>query len=103
MSTTITTPIACTLAPSAFRDRIDRIKVLAAKSLRGHHRDGLALNLTYEPDVAAEIRELVRGERECCSFLRFDLQEGDDAVRLTITAPPGARDAAEELFAHFVS
>lgn len=44
---------------------------------------------------------LGRREGACCGFLRFDVRESAGAVRLTITAPPAAQDAADELFAHF--
>jgi hypothetical protein len=54
-----TAPIACTLAPDAFRDRASWIRDLTRRSLRSHRRDGVALHLLYEPDAAAEIRELV--------------------------------------------
>jgi hypothetical protein len=101
-SATATVPIACTLIPDAFRDRVGWIEELTATSLREHRRDGLALHLTYDPGAAAQVRELVRRERECCGFLRFDLREDADTVRLTIVAPPEAREAAGELFDHFV-
>jgi small multidrug resistance family-3 protein len=101
-SATTTVPIACTLIPDAFMDRVGWIKELTATSLREHRRDGLALHLIYDPGAAAQVRELVRQERECCGFLRFDLREDADTVRLTIIAPPEAREAAGELFDHFV-
>jgi hypothetical protein len=101
-SVTTTVPIACTLIPDAFRERVGWIRELAATSLREHRRDGLALHLTYDPGAAARVRELVRQEQECCGFLRFDVREDADAVRLTIVAPPEAREAAGELFDHFV-
>jgi hypothetical protein len=101
-ATTITAPIACTLIPEAYRDRVAWIGKLTATSLRSHRRDDLVLHLTYDPGAAVMVRELVRRERGCCGFLRFDMQEDADAVHLTIVAPPEARDAADELFDHFV-
>ena len=44
-----------------------------------------------------------RREQACCGFLRFDVRENAAAIRLTITAPPEAQSAADELFAHFVA
>jgi hypothetical protein len=96
-------PIACALAPRDFKDRVGWIRDLSAKSLRRHRRDGLTLELTYDRGAAADVHEFVRRERACCGFLRFDVRETADAVHLTITAPPEAQSAADELFAHFVA
>ena len=103
MMTTETEPIACTLAPGDFKERVGWIRELSAKSLRSYHRDGLMLELTYDRRAAADVHEFVRREQACCSFLRFDVRESADAVHLTITAPPEAQNAADELFAPFVA
>ena len=79
------------------------IRELSAKSLRSHRRDGLMLELTYDRSAAADVHEFVRREQACCGFLRFDVRESADAVHLTITAPPEAESAADDLFAHFVA
>jgi hypothetical protein len=102
MTNTGSEPIACKLGPGDFKDRVGWIRELSAKSLRGHRRDGLTLELTYDSGAAADVRELVRREQACCGFLRFDLRESADAVHLTITAPPEAQGAAADLFALFV-
>jgi hypothetical protein len=96
-------PIACTLGPGDFKDRVGWIRELSAKSLRSHRRDGLVLELTYDRSAAADVHEFVRREQACCGFLRFDVRESADAVHLTITAPPEAESAADDLFAHFVA
>jgi hypothetical protein len=61
------------------------------------------LELTYDRSAAADVHEFVRREQACCGFLRFDVRESADAVHLTITAPPEAESAADELFAHFAA
>jgi hypothetical protein len=61
------------------------------------------LGLTYDRCAAAAVHEFVRREQACCGFLRFDVRESADAVRLTITAPPEARSSADDLLAHFVA
>jgi hypothetical protein len=103
MSDSDTTPIACSLAPGRFADRVAWIARLNARALRDHRRDGSTLHLTYDRCAAAELREFVRRERSCCGFLRFDIDETADAIRLAIAAPPEARGAADELFAYFVA
>ena len=96
-------PIACTLGSGDFKDRIGWIRELSAKSLQSHRRDGLMLELTYDTSAAADVHDLVRREKACCGFLHFDVHESADAVHLTITAPPEAQSAADELFGYFVA
>jgi hypothetical protein len=103
MTTTESQPIACTLGAADFKVRVGWIRGLSAKSLRSHHSNGLMLELTYDRCAAADVHEFVRREQACCGFLRFDVRESADAVHLTITAPPEAQGAADELFAHFVA
>lgn len=103
MTSTESEPIACMLSVGDFEDRLGWIRELSAKALRSHRRDGLMLELTYDRSAAADVQEFVRRERACCGFLRFDLRESADAVHLTITAPPEAESAADDLFAHFVA
>ena len=64
-------PIACTLAPDDYKQRVARIHNLAARSLRAARRDDLRLVLTYAPEAAMEVRALVREEQACCAFLRI--------------------------------
>jgi hypothetical protein len=94
-------PIACTLDAGDFKARTARIEALASRHLRGVSRNPLSIELTYASEALPELRDLVREETECCAFLDFELAESSDAIRLTITAPEAARDAAETLFAHF--
>jgi hypothetical protein len=79
------------------------IAELARDGLKEHHRDGLALHLTYTRVAAGRVRKMVRRERACCAFLAFDVREDGDAVRLTVTAPEEAREAADMLFERFVA
>lgn len=95
-------PIACTLAPGAFKDRIEWINALARDALRSHERRDLVLDLRYAPEARDRVREMVRNEQACCSFLTFDLREEPSQIRLVITAPEAAREAADMLFQQFV-
>lgn len=49
------------------------------------------------------MRELIRREQQCCAFLEFELHAEDDIVRLVVTAPEEAREAAELVFEPFQS
>jgi hypothetical protein len=103
MTMTEAPPIACTLAPAAYKDRMASIAALTREALRSHQRRGLVLDLRYAPDARERVREFVRNEQACCAFLRFDLREAPDEIRLTITAPKTAREAAGALFGQFVA
>jgi hypothetical protein len=76
---------------------------LTRDALRSHERQDLVLDLRYAPEAADRVREMVRKEQECCSFLTFAIREGLDEIRVTITAPEAARKAADELFERFVA
>jgi hypothetical protein len=96
-------PIACTLTPADLDSRLAWIAGLTRDALCEHRRDDLVLQLTYAPEAACRVREMVRREQACCGFLAFDLREEPDAVRLILTAPEDARAAADALFQQFVA
>ena len=95
-------PIACTLQPGDYRERLAWIAGLARDGLLGVSRDDLRLELRYAREVADRVREMVRKEQTCCAFLDFELAESDTGVQLTITAPERARDVADAMFEQFV-
>jgi hypothetical protein len=94
-------PIACTLGPGDFRQRLAWIADLNRDALRDQRRDGLRLELTYAPAALDRVREMVARERDCCAFLTFDLQQEADAIRLVIEAPEDACDALDAVFEPF--
>ena len=96
-------PIACTLGAGDFQTRIAWIAALNARALRSHRRDDLVLHLTYAPDADAEVREMIAKEQACCAFLNFAIREDAAGLRLMITAPESAREAAELVFEPFVT
>jgi hypothetical protein len=96
-------PIACTLGVGDLASRLAAIAKLNLRALRSHRRDGLRLELAYAPEARDAIVEIVRLEQSCCAFLKFEVREGADAVRVIIEAPETARQAAETVFAPFVS
>ncbi len=81
-----------------FKNRAAWIRGIAERHLK---RSPLTLLLVYGKAAAADLREMVRRERECCAFLRFELAEDEDEVCLLITAPEAARETASFLFDHF--
>ncbi|MEX1061323.1 MAG: hypothetical protein WED13_09930 [Methyloceanibacter sp.] len=97
------TPIACTLDIGGFKERLAWIAELNRDALRGHKQDGLVLQLRYDAKAADRVKDMVRREKQCCAFLRFDVRHEGDDVLLSITAPEEARVASETLFEQFVS
>lgn len=96
-------PIVCTLDVGDFKERLAWIANLNRGALLGSRRDDLRLELTYAPYALKDVREMVRREQQCCAFLGFDLLVEDDAIRLVVTAPEEAREAAELVFEPFQS
>jgi hypothetical protein len=101
--TSQTRPIACTLTGGNFQERLMWIAELTRDDLQSYERNDLVLDLKYAPEAAERVREMVRKEKDCCAFLNFNLREDHREVRLTITAPEGAREAANVLFQQFVA
>lgn len=96
-------PIACTLAPAEYKDRLVSISALNRDALRNHQRRDLVLQLNYTIEARERVQAMVRNEQSCCAFLAFDLREVGNEVRLTVTAPERAREAADALFQQFVT
>jgi hypothetical protein len=95
-------PLACCLSACEYQDRIAWIAGLTRRALLHHSRADLALSLSYTPEAVADVRKMVEQERICCAFLKFELDEEPDAIRVTITAPEAARDSASMLFQQFL-
>ena len=96
-------PIACTLAPGAFKDRLAWMAALNKDALRKYARRDLVLELSYALEARERVHEMVRNEQACCTFLAFELHETGNEIRLTVTAPERAREAADALFEQFVA
>jgi hypothetical protein len=103
MTATEALPVACTLAPGEYKNRLEGIRALNKDALRSHERRDLVLQLHYAPDARDRVREMVRKEQTCCAFLTFDVREASDDIRVTITAPAQAREAAHMLFEQLVA
>jgi len=95
-------PIACTLGAGDYKQRLASIGTLNQEALLSHSRHDLNLLLIYTVDAAHRVRQMVREEQECCSFLNFDLDQGAEEIQLTITLPERAREAADDIFGQFL-
>ena len=97
------TPIACTLQPGDYQQRLALIAEVARSGLLATSRRDLRLELRYALHMADRVRELVDKEQVCCAFLDFELTQTGEDVRLAITVPERARDVADALFEPFVT
>lgn len=95
-------PIACTLAQQAYQDRLTWIAALNQDALRSFERRDLVLELVYSLEARERVHELLRNEQKCCAFLTFELHEVKGEIRLAITVPETAREAADSLFDQFL-
>lgn len=93
--------IACTLAGDGYADRMAWIAALHNRALLGSRRQGRRLILTYRQQAAADVRELARREKDCCAFLTFEVAEEAGEIGLTVSAPAGAADILDDVFAPF--
>jgi hypothetical protein len=97
------TPIACTLATDAYRERLAWIARLNEDGLQSCRRRANILELRYKAAVRERVYELMRREAECCGFLRFEVAESDDGLRLTIKAPEEVNADAAPIFEPFLT
>lgn len=94
--------LACTLPPQGLQQRIAWIQDVTARGLVAHELTAASLQLRYRLEVAAELAQIVAGERACCAFLQFELQQREGDVVLTLHAPAGIGADARWLFEQFL-
>jgi hypothetical protein len=75
--------------------RLAFIADLNRAALRATRQSRLTLELDHDPSAADRVRDLVRLEESCCAFLRFEVEDRSDVVRLRVIAPPEAGVAAK--------
>jgi hypothetical protein len=94
-------PIACTLTATDLRARGEELRALGGDGLvDASEEEGRAvLRFRPDPSVRARVDAVVAAESECCAFLDFEVEHGDDATVLTISAPNGGAEMVHELAA----
>jgi hypothetical protein len=94
-------PIACTLAPSEYKNRTRDLSDLAQRALtaRAPIDDGERLTFIDLPAVERELAAAVAAEATCCSFLTMTLARADEGLVLDVTGPADAQPIIAELFA----
>ena len=81
-------PMACTLSVGDGAARMGRWEALSAKGRPSVVRSGHVVVVLYQsgPCIREELEALAAVERECCSFVRWDVIEDEDHVVLRVAA-----------------
>ena len=89
-------PVACALSTPELREREQTVfaKVRARVQEVRDLDSGYALRFDPEDAVLADLATLIDLERQCCPFLRFELQvlPANGPVWLELSGPEGTRD-----------
>ncbi|MGI8478317.1 MAG: hypothetical protein ACR2M2_00400 [Gaiellaceae bacterium] len=87
---------SCSLGATAFKSRFEDWQTLRRDALLDETEAGRVLITMWarHAGVGERLRALVEAERQCCSFLGFELEEQAHAYVLRTTFPEGmtARD-----------
>lgn len=88
-------PIACSLTSAELDQRREVLAALRARCTDVQPvENGLQLRFDAAPGVLADIARVIDLERQCCRFLRFQLDVHPDGgpVLLELTGPEGTAD-----------
>jgi hypothetical protein len=80
-------PIACTLEGGAAKERVGRWQAILSSYRidRQLTTDTLLLRFRRDDEAERELNDLVVAERDCCSFLGWDLDRDGDELILRIS------------------
>ena len=94
-------PIACSLSAEDLAVRGAELRALGGDGLVDATEEpgGAVLRFRPDPSVRERVEAVVAAESECCAFLDFELEHGEDATVLTISSPNGGAEMVHELAA----
>jgi hypothetical protein len=92
--------LACSLSAAEGAERAARWRALLDTHLlsRTATTSGRRLAFASDPEVAAELDELVAAEGHCCPFLVLTLERFDETLILDVSSPPDAGPMVETMF-----
>ena len=95
-------PVACTLGPAALKTRREgHLKHLLARFEDRHELpEGYRLRFAATDDILPAIARRVDAERQCCRFLRFQVNVEPDGgpIWLDMTGPVGTGEFLAAMF-----
>ncbi len=96
-------PIACTLGSDDGAARMRRWQALAEKGRPSARRSGHRLEVRYQPErgVHDELEALAVAERQCCSFVAWEVSQDGRHPVLHVTADPSSPDDLDAIAALF--
>jgi hypothetical protein len=87
-------PVSCRLDGVDFVDRIEAWREVVTSATTRRVEDGRVVAVyPNDAQLLARLRELIAAEAECCSFLRFDVDETPDAIVTELRLPKGLPDS----------
>jgi hypothetical protein len=97
------TPIACSLSADDYRERLDAIRRVGRRTLLAVNGDvdGIRLSFRDSPRTRDDLRAIVDAEAACCPFLSIWVEDADQEVVVTVTAPPEAAPVLSDLVRSF--
>jgi hypothetical protein len=93
-------PLACSLDATALEERLAAMRAVGRDALIATEPPDV-LRFRATPETRERLERIVSAEAECCAFLGLDLEEVQEELRLTVTAPAGAEPVAAELVQAF--
>jgi len=87
-------PLACSLDGAELLDRIEAWReVVQRATSRAVEGDRVVAVYPNDAQLLGRLRELIAAEAECCSFLRFNLEETPDAILTELRLPEELSDS----------
>ena len=81
-------PLACSLDGTELTARLDAWHQIAARASASRVEQSRVVAVyPNEPELRDRLRELIALEAECCSFLRFDVEERPHAIVIELQLP----------------
>jgi hypothetical protein len=86
--------LACSLSGPELMERMRQWGHVVSQATSRHVEEGRIVS-TYPPEqqLLQQLRKLIAAEAECCSFMRFNVEEGPDEVVVELRVPEEMSEA----------
>lgn len=80
--------IACSLSGPELIERVKEWREVASRAIsREVHGGRIVATYPADQQLVQQLRGLIAAEAECCSFMRFEVDEGPDQVVVELQVP----------------